>query len=311
MLRLWLGSLFLASAPIFVKIIELPATTIGVYRCGVGAALLWGIVLFGGARGRSPAALLVAAGLLFAADLYLWHRSVLLAGAGLGTILANTQVLYVSLFGALVHKERPGLRFWLAALLAMAGVALLARPGAGAPGEGDYLLGVALGLATGAIYAGYILTLRAAEKRGPGTSPLVNLAVVTTVSALALTAIAGAEGTLRLPRPLDWPAVLGLAALPQVVGWLLITSTIVSVPASRAGLILLGQPAAATVLGALLLGETLSARQLVGAGATLAAIYLGALPKRRSTSEPPHPIPHQRGNAAWTDTRLPEPSGPA
>jgi drug/metabolite transporter (DMT)-like permease len=47
-------------------------------------------------------------------------------------------------------------------------------------------------------------------------------------------------------------------------------------PVSRAGLILLAQPALATVWGALFFDELLTARQAAGAVLTLAAIALGS-----------------------------------
>lgn len=287
MWRLWLGSFCLATAPIFVKLLELPPTAIGVYRCGLGALLLWAIVLFSPRRSPGPARYLIAAGLFFAGDLYLWHRSVILAGAGLSTIFANTQVFYVSLYGILFHGERPGRRFAVSVVLAMAGVILLTGRSVGQPIDADFLAGILFGLGTGVMYAGYILTLRAAEARGPRSNALLNLASVTTVSAVALFLICAVEGTLRLPTARDWACVIGLAAVPQVIGWLLITSTLMRVPASRAGLILLCQPALATLLGAFLLQEYLTLRQIAGAVMTLVAIYLGTAPRPAPQSTPP------------------------
>src|SRR3972149_4181289 len=46
-------------------------------------------------------------GLFLALDLAVWHRSIELIGAGLATVLANTQIVFVGLIAWAVHRERP------------------------------------------------------------------------------------------------------------------------------------------------------------------------------------------------------------
>ena len=41
--------------------------------------------------------LAIASGLILAVDLNLWHESIALVGAGLGTVIANVQVVFVAL----------------------------------------------------------------------------------------------------------------------------------------------------------------------------------------------------------------------
>ena len=58
----------------------------------------------------------------FAADLWLWHRSILLVGPGLSTLLANTQVFFMALAGVWFYRERIGPRFVAGITLAFAGL---------------------------------------------------------------------------------------------------------------------------------------------------------------------------------------------
>ncbi|MDR7192143.1 DMT family transporter [Luteimonas terrae] len=58
----------------------------------------------------------------FAADLWLWHRSILLIGPGLATLLANAQVFFMALAGVVLFGERVGLRFVAGIALAFFGL---------------------------------------------------------------------------------------------------------------------------------------------------------------------------------------------
>jgi drug/metabolite transporter (DMT)-like permease len=290
MLRLFLGAVLIGFAPILVKLVAIGPTTTAFYRCAFAFLILMLLMASGLLSKnvrlsprhwpREAKWLAALAGLLFAGDLYVWHRAVLYAGAGMGTILGNTQVFYSSLLGLLFFDERLTFRFVVSVLMAFAGVFLLVRFGS-APSStlGDkYWWGVAFGLSTGAFYASYILTMRRLEKLSVGIPTEQLIAAVSAVAAIVLLPISLHESTLRLPVGMEWVWLPTLALVAQIAGWILITKNLPKVPLSRAGLIILAQPVVATVVGNLLFGESLSPLQLLGAVLTLAAIYLGTLP---------------------------------
>ena len=186
------GAAVISVTALFVKWISLGPSAIGAYRCGFAAAALgvWVVV----ARGRSPATVrasggasrrawlyAVAAGACYAGDLYVWHRSILLSGTGLATLLANTQVFWVALLSALLLGERLTWRLAVCAALALLGVVLLAIPGLAA--SPLHLHGIGLGLATGVFYAGYYLCLRASQREPRRLSLAANLWVTCAVAA--------------------------------------------------------------------------------------------------------------------------------
>lgn len=278
MFRLLAGAVCIGFAPIFVRLVAMAPTPIGFYRCFFAAIAL--IVVTGLRQFHWPAVvwrLVVVAGLLFALDLYVWHRSVILAGAGVATVLGNTQVLYTALWGIFVHDEKPRPRFLIAVVAAITGVALLSVPSHVSKDLPQFHLGVLFGLLTGIVYTSYILTVRKIESHGFKTGQ--TLSAISAVSAAALLAVSRVEGTLRLPIAGEWALLIGLALTSQVLGWCLIARSLPTVPVSRAGLILNVQPVVAVVAGVCLLGESFTSTQLLGVILTLVAIRMGGLSK--------------------------------
>ncbi len=297
-IRLFWGAVAIAFAPIFVKIIDLGSTTVGFYRCLFGALLLAMLWLWGrrGQNGdvqsqqrrqrelRRAWPYLALAGAVFAADLAIWHRSVVIIGAGIATVLANTQVIFLAIFGIWFMRERPGWKFYLSLPLAFGGAILLV--GFARPEEmtGNYWEGVLCGAVTGLVYATYILSLRRAGSLAPNLDLRWKMMVVSFVSAIGLGVIAWLEGVLTWPQPKDWLNLFALAAVSQVIGWLLITQNLPMVTVSRAGLIICAQPALATILGVLLLHEHLTYWQWLGVAISLVGIYLGSTRERLKTA---------------------------
>lgn len=230
---------------------------------------------------RSPWPFLILAGLVFAADLALWHRAVVLVGAGVATVLANTQVFYLTLFGVVFFRERPGWLFYLSLPIAFCGVVMLVGLLDLGQASPEYWEGVMCGVATGVVYATYILSLRRAESLAPDLNLRFKMTMVSLISAAGLALIATLEQSMTIPNTAaDWVYLWVLAAVAQVAGWLLITKNLPAVSVSRAGLIILTQPALATLLGVILLAERLSNLQWAGVCLTLLAVYVSGLKNR-------------------------------
>ncbi len=276
------GALGISLSPVFVKYAVIDGsgpTAVAFWRMALGAAPLFALA----AVRRSPLGLprpllglAVLAGVIFTIDLALWHRSIGLIGAGLATVLGNTQVFNTALLTWLVFGERPRAAFYPAAAAGLAGVALLVGVGGPAGQHPDHVRGVLYGVGTGVAYAGYLVTTRTIARR-PGRPPM--LVVVAWLSLLgaaaSLVACAGETGAFWPRTARAWGALAGLGVVVQAASWWAITTALPQVPGATAGLVLLLQPALATVWGWLLFGERLGAAQLAGAALVLGAIYLG------------------------------------
>jgi drug/metabolite transporter (DMT)-like permease len=223
------------------------------------------------------------AGAFFTVDLILWHHSIEFVGAGLATVLGNTQVLLVGLAAWVLFRERPSAPVLAAIPVAMGGIVLISGVVEdGAYGE-DPALGVLFGVLTGIAYTGFLLALR------HGSSDLRRVAgplFDATLASALLTVPAGlALGELDFNPPLSGHAwLLALALSAQVLGWLLITVSLPRLPAAVSSVLLTLQPVCSVVFAAVLLGEDPSLIQLVGVAAILSGLLLASAGRRTRPS---------------------------
>jgi drug/metabolite transporter (DMT)-like permease len=272
--RPWLGAVMISFSAVWVRLADVEvarsAFLRGAYALPVLAVLLLRQPARGGRRWLRPVA--VAAGVLLGLDLVAWHASIAILGAGLGTVLPNLQVVLVGLAGVVLFGERPARSFWLGIPMVLAGIWLLGVVGRPVVVGGSVPLGVVYGLLTALAYAACLVVLRLARSRERGASAVEVLWGLTVGATLVTGAVAAAEG---VAGPAGWPAdgwLLLLALGSQVLGWLLLTSSIHRLPAAATSVALLLQPVLALLWGATLLGEPLGVAQLVGAGIVLAGV---------------------------------------
>jgi drug/metabolite transporter (DMT)-like permease len=288
-----LGAVAISFAPIFVESIPsgaLGPTVIGAYRTLLGAVVLAAIALVRRESLRPSARGLfftTLAGLLFAGDLFVWHRSIGRVGSGLATILGNTQVFWTAILGVALLRERLSSRFLLAVPIAIVGIALATGVVGGDAATKADPVGIGLGLGTALFYASYIHAIRAGRSAVGTMGPVAQMAWTSAACGVALSLIALAEGTF-VPPP-DGRTVtclVGLALVAQVFGWVTLARCIPRVPAALAGLLLLLQPAFAVGWEVLLFHRAFTGLQMAGAVLTLLAIYGGSLARYSPASAP-------------------------
>ncbi|HVM18468.1 MAG TPA: DMT family transporter, partial [Egibacteraceae bacterium] len=285
------GALVIAFSAILVRLADVSPSTAAVYRCAYAvpplAALAWWERRRYGPRSGRDRRLALLAGLFFAADLVAWHHAIDAVGAGLATVLANTQVAMVGLAAWAFLGERPHRKTIAAVPVVLFGVVLIS----GVLGEGAYgrapALGAVLGLATALFYAAFLLILRRgnSDLRRPA-GPLLDATIMGALGSL----VAGAAlGELHLAP--TWPAhgwLLVLALTSQVVAWLLISVSLPRLPAVTTSVVLTLQPVGSVLLGMVLLAEAPSPLQLVGVAVVVAGIVLATLGRRpRSRRQEP------------------------
>ena len=282
------GALLIAFSGILVRLADVAPATAAVFRLVYALPVLALLAAREtrryGRRSGADRRVAVAAGAFFAADLMFWHYAIIYVGAGLSTVLANSQVVLVGLVAWLVLGERPHHRVLMAVPVLLVGVTMISGVfGEGAYGQ-DPLLGVVFGLVTAVAYAGFLLTLRAGNTHpsrpaGPLFDATLSAAVCAALAGLLLNDIQFAP---------SWPAhgwLVLLALGSQVLAWLLISVSLPRLPAVVTSMLLMLQPVRAVVLGALLLAEAPSPVQLAGVGAVLAGIIVAASGRR--VSQPP------------------------
>lgn len=279
------GAVAIAFSAILYRLADVSPSTGAFFRCAYAVPplllLAW---LEDRSLGRRPWRTRMwawLAGAFLALDLIVWHRAIEYVGAGLATVLGNTQVLLVGFAAWFLFRERPSNRALAAIPVAMVGVVLIS----GVLEEGAYgddpELGVLFGLMTGLAYTGFLLALRhgASDLRrvaGPLSDASLACALFTIPAGLAL-------GELDFLPPLSahlWLLVLALSS--QVFGWLLITLSLPRLPAVVTSVLLTLQPVCSVLFAAVLLDEDPSTLQLVGVAAILGGLLLASATRRES-----------------------------
>lgn len=268
------GVLSISFSAVFIRLAQVSPVTATFFRAAYAVPVLaavWLVRRRDGRRTRGEHLLAFLSGVLLAADLSLWHESIAMIGVGLGTLIANVQVVFVTLAAWFLYRERPTLRTVAFIGLVLVGVALtsgLSQPEAyGA----DPVSGVLFGVGAGLCYAGFLMVFRASNRRlVPTAGPLLEATIGTAAGALAA-AVLDPRFTLTpgLTASL-WLASLALVA--QVVGWLFIATALPRLPAAETSVILLVQPVCAIVWGVVFFAERLSAFQWLGSAVVLLGV---------------------------------------
>jgi drug/metabolite transporter (DMT)-like permease len=283
------GALTIAFSGILVRLADVEPSTAAFFRCFYAlpflALLAWRERRLYGRREAGQSRLAWIAGLFFAADLIFWHHAIAAVGAGLGTVLANTQLILVGLAAWAILGETPGGRVLAAVPIVLTGIVLISGVvGADAYGS-DPALGVLFGVLTAIAYSSFLLVLRAGNRdlRRPA-GPLFDA----TLSSTLACAVAGAA-LKELDLVPAWPAhgwLVLLAVSAQVIGWLVISTALARLPAARTSLLLTIQPAAAVIFAMLLVDEDPSWVQLLGIAVVLAGIVYATGSRRTKVPAP-------------------------
>jgi drug/metabolite transporter (DMT)-like permease len=213
------GAAAISTTSVFVKLAHVGPTVSAFYRMAFGGGmLLIGLIALGQWRRvtLSDIGWLLIPGIAFAADLMLWHRSILYVGPGLATLLGNFQVFLMALAGFLIYRERLGWQFLAGVGLAFVGLYLLVGLDWSRVGD-QYRLGVILGVVTGVAYAIYMLSTRHAQRGGHVRLAPAQLLCVSSLLCAAVLGIAAlVEGdSFVLPDTEAWSALLGLGFFGQ------------------------------------------------------------------------------------------------
>jgi len=201
-----------------------------------------------------------------------------------GLVLAS-EPIWLLLLAALFLGERVSRRCWAGALVALAGVAVLAGPGVLSSRDGTReLAGVSL-IALGTfLFAAYTLMLRPVSR---ACGPVPATAASTVAGSLFYAAFAGTvtSGQLsRLPAA-AWGELAFLAIGSIVVGMLAWNVAVARLPSQRASLLLYLEPLISVSGAVALLGERISADLVVGGALILGGIAATWMPGPREKNE--------------------------
>jgi drug/metabolite transporter (DMT)-like permease len=288
-LAVLVGAVAIAFSGILFRLAHVSPSTGAFYRCVFALPPLWLLShredrLFGPRTLRVRGIAWIAGG-FFAADLVLWHHAIEQVGAGLATVLGNTQVVLVGLLAWALLHERPQRSSLAAIPIVGLGVVLIS----GVLEHGAYganpKLGAVFGVLTGIAYSGFLLTLREGSRdlrRVAG--PLFDATLAAAIGCAAIGAVGGDLDLAPSWSALGWLVLLALSS--QVLGWLLIALSLPRLPAVITSILLTLQPVCSVIFAALIVDESPSGLQLAGGACILAGLVTATLRRPSPSPEP-------------------------
>ena len=292
LLAVFLGGLGIGFAPVLVRLSEVGPSATAFYRLLFALPFLWLLIFRDWTQGREAVSpntakdflLLAVAGLLFTADLAIWHWSLQYTSVANSTLLANTAPIFVTIGARLFFREKITTAFVVGMVVAFLGAASLLS------GRIDFgpnhWLGDLLALVAACFYGGYLLMVKQLRERF--SSPTI-MAWSGLVSCVALLVVAVASRERILPPDLrGWLVLATLGLVSHLGGQTLIAYALGHLPASFSSISLLLQPFIAAILAWVVLKERLTPWQWTGGMVILGGIFLasGSWQGRKPAAEP-------------------------
>ncbi|HYG08518.1 MAG TPA: DMT family transporter [Pyrinomonadaceae bacterium] len=271
-IALSVGIVLTACSAIFVKIAMLPGTTTAFYRVLFAAAVAvpWCLWLQPSLPARKAMWSAFAGGVCFAATAVLWNSSLLVTSAANATLLLHLAPMWIGLSALLLFRERLGSYFWAGLVIALAGMALVVSGGTRQLASFNY--GDVLAVGSSFFYALYLLVTQRVRATMDALT-FFALAAASSVVVLLVTCVA-------LGVPLSgfsaraWAALAAMGLVSHLGGYLAINYALGHMRATSVSVSLLSQPVITALLSIPLLGELLSAQQIIGGALVLGGIYL-------------------------------------
>lgn len=280
------GALAMGISPIFVRTADVGPFASAFWRVAGALPVLYGwAVLEALSRGEPARAAfrwdgaILAAGLLFSADLFFWHLAILNTTVANATFLATMAPVWVVLGSGIFIGEAVGRQTVYGLGLCVAGAAALVGSSMHfAPGR---LYGDLYGIATSLFFGSYFLAVRSARRRS-GSGRIIFLSSL--VTAFVLFLVASTLEDHILPQSIAGVATLAAIALVSHTGGQgLLTYALGHLPAAFSSLVIFLEAIAAALFAWLLIGEPVSPVQAVGGALILAGIFV-ARPRRQAPS---------------------------
>ena len=266
------GGVVVSFAPILYAISNANPLTGAFFRMLYALPFLLIIILFRRAedsRSRNTRLIALIAGFAFALDFLGYHSTVDWIGAGIGTLIGNSQVIIVTLVSWWLFGERPNLSILISLPIVMIGLFLISGILDDDP-YGEYpVRGVIAGIFTAIFYSAFLIIYRFANRE---LAPAVNLQFDSTVGcAIGLLILSFLPLQSIYIEPIDFQPslpthgwLLALAILSQVMGWLAIAYSLPRLPAAHTSFAILLQPTFTIIWGIIFLSESPSFQQGIG-----------------------------------------------
>ena len=274
---LLLATLSVGISGTMVRLSETGPVATAFWRMALATPVMW--VLWRRERHLRPAArpetaqdyaLLVACGVLFGAEMAVWHVSLMMTSVTNATLLSNASPIIVALGGWLLLRERLTPAFLLGLAIALVGCAILVGQSFSIAMENVW--GDALAAFAAVLFGVYILCV--AKLRRRLSTPLIMTWTCAWGAVVLLPTTLVMGETFWPATPAGWATVAAIALACQVAGQTLLTASLAHLPAAFSSVAFLLVPVNAAWIAWAALGEPIRPLQVVGAVVIFAGVWL-------------------------------------
>jgi drug/metabolite transporter (DMT)-like permease len=277
-LALFFGICCVSIFPILVKITPVADITSAFYRLAIAAALFLPIAYFSKSLKRlqfKEYLLVGLCGVLFASDITIWNKAIVLSSATQATLLTNLAPVWVGVGAYFFLKDKPKGNFWIGTCIALIGMAHVV--GWEHISQLSFDRGFVLGVISSIIYAFYILI----SKYSLNT---VNVFTFMSWSMFAagitlFTIIQFSDTKLTGFDVNTWVSLLVQGVVCQFMGWMSITFALKQMKANRVSLSLLFSVVFTSVIAWLWIDEAIGWELIIGGAIILIGIALTFIEK--------------------------------
>lgn len=274
-LGLAIGLLSLGLAAIFVYWADAPGSVNAFYRMGI--ALMLATLPFLRRQNRNSESdfkkgipYAVTGGMLFGLELALWSEGIKMSSATNPTLMVNTAPVWVGLGAWLVFKEKLSWSFWVGLVIALVGVTLVLVEDI--MQAADVGVGTFLGLLAAIFYGAYFLI----TQRGRLYLNTISYFWIASLSGFMLLTMFNILFGIPLTgySAFTYLNLLALGIFVHFIGWMALNYAQGYLPATIVSPTLLGQPVLVAFFASILIGETFTARQVIGGTLVMAGVFI-------------------------------------
>ena len=273
-LALFTGLLIIGFSAILIKSAEAPGLVTAFYRVAIASLVLiipfinqWHKVI---KLSRKAVILAILGGVSFGIDTGLWSMGIEMSNATLPTLMANLAPVWVGIGATFVFKEKQNRNFWIGLGITILGTLIMVYRSLYV--KDGLFTGLSLGLIAGLFYGIYHLF----TQRGRAIMSTLHYLSISTMSAaltLGMIILCSSYSFTGYSQStwLIW-LIYGLGV--HVGGWTLINYSQGYLKATTVSPTLLGQPVITAIAAFVILGEALSAWQILGGLVVFGGIYM-------------------------------------
>lgn len=273
-INLLAGGCIVGIGPILAKIIHLHPICIVLYRIMLPISILFFIKTFNQKRlalplikNKNHLLFMSAIGILFSLDLMTFYISLKYTNVASATLLANLSPVLIVIYSSITKRVLSKELLWV--FLSLVGLMLLCHHTSHV--ASNALLGDSIAIISAVFFTGYILLINQLGSQYTSIDIMLWSSISASIFVLAICVIFHINLHITSYHDLFYLLLMSWGA--QLIGQTMLTTAIATFPPKLSSLGILIDPVSAAMFAWILLGETLTRLELMGASLILTSIF--------------------------------------